>query len=142
MSGYWKFNSSLLAEDGFRNQLELMIKRELTGVIIGNRWWGNLKDSIRSFAADYSRRLKLDMVAWQRSIKDKLDRAILAGDSGQVNIKAKLASLQVKEHQALVVRARLKRMSYEAMNMAHELRTYHQCHITRWATSNYKRSHL
>ena len=87
MSGYWKFNSSLLAEYDFRNQLELMIKRELTGTIIGNWWWGNLKDSIRSFAADYSRRLKLDIVA------------VLAGDSGQVNItKAELASLQVKEH--------------------------------------------
>ena len=68
MSGYWKFNSSLLAEDDFRNQLELMIKRELTGAMMGNRWWGNLKDSIRSFAADYSRRLKLDTVAEQRSI--------------------------------------------------------------------------
>ena len=122
MSGYWKFNSSLLAEDDFRNQLELMIKRELTGALIGNRWWGNLKDSIRSFAADYSRRLKLDMVAEQRSIKDKLDRAVLAGDCGQVNIaKDNLASLQVKEHQALVVRARLK-MSCEATNMAQELR--------------------
>ena len=38
MSGYWKFNSSLLAEDDFLNQLELMIKRELTGAIMGNRW--------------------------------------------------------------------------------------------------------
>ena len=38
MPGYWKFNSSLLAEDDFRNQLELTIKRELTGAIIGNRW--------------------------------------------------------------------------------------------------------
>ena len=74
---------------------------------------GNLKDSIRSFAADYSRRLKLDMVA------------VLAGDSGQVNIaKAELASLQVKEHQTLVVRARLKRMSCEATNMAQELRAW------------------
>ena len=100
-----------------------MIKRELTGAIIGNRWWGNLKDSIRSFAADYSRRLKLDMVAEQRSIKDKLDRAVLAGDSGQINIaKAEQASLQVKENQALVIRARLKRMSCEATNMAQELR--------------------
>ena len=36
MSGYWKFNSSLLAEADFRNQLELMIKRELTGAIMGN----------------------------------------------------------------------------------------------------------
>ena len=44
------------------------------------------------------------------------------GDSGQVNIaKAELASLQVMEHQALVVRPRLKRMSCEAMNMAQEL---------------------
>ena len=43
MSGYWKFNSSLLAEDDFRNQLELMIKRELTGAIMGNRWWANLR---------------------------------------------------------------------------------------------------
>ena len=98
MSGYWKFNSSLLADDDFRNQLELIIKRELTGAIFGNRF------SLRSFAADYSRRLKLDMVAEQRLIKDKLNRAVLAGDSGQVNVaKAELASLQVKEHQALVV---------------------------------------
>ena len=45
MSGYWKFNSFLLGEDDFRNQLELMLKRELSGAI-GSRWWGNLKDSI------------------------------------------------------------------------------------------------
>ena len=123
MSGYWKFNSSRLAEDDFRNQLELMIKQELAGAIIGNRWWGNLKDSIRSFAADYRRRLKLGMLAEQRSIKDKPDRAILAGDSRQVKIaKAELVSLHVKEHQALVVWARLKRMSCEATNMAQELR--------------------
>ena len=123
MSSYWKFNSFLLAEDDSRNQLELMIKRELTGAITANRWWDNLKDSIRSFAADYSKGLKLDMVAEQRSIKDKLDMADLVGDSGQVNIaKAKLASLQVKEHQALVVRARLERMSCEATNIAPKLR--------------------
>ena len=100
-----------------------MIKRELTGAIMGNRWWANLKDSIRSFAADYGRRLKSARVAEQRVIKDKLDRAVLAGDSGLVNVaKAELASLQIKEYQALVVRARLKRMSCEATNMAQELR--------------------
>ena len=100
-----------------------MLQRDLLGAIIGNRWWGNLKDSIRSFAADYSRRLKLDMVAEQRLINAKLDKVVLVGDSGQVNVaKTKLASLQVKEHQALVVRARLKRMSCEATNMALELR--------------------
>ena len=133
MSGYWKFNSSLLAEDDFQNQLELMIKWELTGAIFRNRWWGNLKDSIRSFAADYSRRLKLNMVAEQRLIKDKLDRAVLAEDSGQVNIaKAELASLQVKEHQALVVRARLKRMPCEATNMAQELQAEELRYVADW----------
>ncbi len=75
-------------------RFELMIKRELMGAIMGNRWWGNFKDSIRSFAADYGRRLKSARVAEQRSIKDKLNRAVLAGDSGQVNVaKAELASL-------------------------------------------------
>ena len=48
----------------------------------------------------------------------------MAGDSGQVNVaKAELASLQMKEYQALVVRARLKRISCEATNMAQELQT-------------------
>ena len=106
MSGYW--NSSLLDEDDFRNQQELMIKRELSGTIIGNNWWSNLKDSIRSFAADYSRRVKIDMVAEQDLIKAKPDRVVLAGDSRQV-----------KEHQSLVVRARLKRMSREAEELRH-----------------------
>ena len=93
MFGYWKFNSSFLAEDDFWNPLELMIKRELTGAIMGNRWWANLKASIKSFAADYGRRLKSGIVAEQRAIKDKLDRAVLVGDSGQVNVaKAELAS--------------------------------------------------
>ena len=130
MSGHWKFNCFLLAEDDFRNQLELMIKQELTGPMMGNRWWTNLKHSIRSFAADYGRRLKSAMVAEQRSIKDKLDRVVLAGDSGQVNVaKAELTSLQIKKYQALVVRARLKRMSCEATNMAQELRDEELRHI-------------
>ena len=104
----------------------------MSGAIIGNSWWGNLKDSIRSFAADYSRRLKLDMVAEQGLLKAKLDRAVL-GDSGDVSIaKVELASLQIKKHQALVVRARLKRMSSEAMNMAQELQAEELRHSTDW----------
>ena len=56
---------------------------------------------------------------------------MLAGDSGQVNVaKAELASLQIKEYQALVVRARLKRMSCEATNMAQELRAEELRHAT------------
>ena len=62
MSNYWKFNSSLLDEKDFRNQLELILKWELLVDICGNSCWANNKDNFRTFAADYSRRLKLDMV--------------------------------------------------------------------------------
>ena len=61
--GYWKFNSFVLGEDDLRNQLEIILKRELSGAVFGNIWWGNLKDSIRSFAANYSRRLNLATLA-------------------------------------------------------------------------------
>ena len=81
----------------------------------------NLKDNIRSFAADYSRRFNLDKVAVQRLIEAELERAVKAEDSGAISIvKAGLATLQLK-YQALAVRARLK-MSCEATNMDQELR--------------------
>ena len=37
MSGFSKFNSSLLDEKDFGDQLELMLNRELMGAIIGNK---------------------------------------------------------------------------------------------------------
>ena len=99
-----------------------MLKQELPRAIIENCWWGKLKDRIRYFAADYSRRLKLDMVAEQRVVESKLDWVVWAGDCREVRIaKAELASSQSKMYQALVVKARLKRMSCEATNMAQEL---------------------
>jgi len=122
-SGYWKLNASLLEDKEFISQLELTVKRELTGAVIGNRWWGRLKDRIRSFATDYSRRLKLDKLAEQRLLEDRIDRAVREGDSIATNIaRAELALSNNKKYQAQVVRARLKRMSCEAANMARELR--------------------
>ena len=59
MSAYWKFNSSLSDEKDFQDQLEIMVKRELTDAIIRNGLWAKLKDRIKSFPADYSRRLTL-----------------------------------------------------------------------------------
>ena len=44
MSGYWKFNSSLF--------LEIILKWELTGAIIGNSRLAKLTSKIRSFAVD------------------------------------------------------------------------------------------
>ena len=71
------------------------------------------------------------MVAEQRRLKTKLDRVVLARDSRDVNIaKAELTSLQIKEHQTLVVRARLKRMSCKVTNIAQELRAEELRHVT------------
>ena len=123
MSGYWKLNASLLEDKNFQNQLELIFKRELTGAIIGNSWWAKFKDRIRSFAADFGRRLKLDSLAEQRLLETRIDKAVLAGNSLETNrAKAELATTHNKRYQAQVVRARLKRMSCEAANMAQELR--------------------
>ena len=123
MSGYWKFNASLLEDKNFQDRLAILIQRELTGAILGNHFWSHLKDSIRSFAADYSRRLTIDRLTAQKTLQSKIDRAVLAGDSIATNIaKAELAATNNNRYQALVVRARLKRMSGEATTMAQELR--------------------
>ena len=45
MSSYWEFNTSLLDEKVFLDQLELMLKQELTGVIIGNSWWATIVEN-------------------------------------------------------------------------------------------------
>lgn len=123
MTGYWKFNTSLLDVKGFRDQLLATIQRELTGSVLGNRWWGHLKSVIRSFAADYSRRLNRDRLTAQTAAESRLEVAIQSGDSVQVAVaRAELASSLIKKDQALVVSARLKKMSAEATNMATELR--------------------
>lgn len=91
---------------------------------MGNAWWDKLKSKIRTFAADYSRRLNLDRLAAQTALDQKVDRAVKSRDSGDIALaKTDMASLLIKKDQALVVRARLKRMSSEASNMAAELRS-------------------
>lgn len=48
MSAYWKFNTYLLDIKYFQDQLNL--KQELTGTIVGNKCWDNIKSRITSFA--------------------------------------------------------------------------------------------
>lgn len=54
MAGYWKFNMSFLNVKDFRDQLLLIIQQELACSVFGDKLWVHLKDSIRSFTADYS----------------------------------------------------------------------------------------
>ena len=95
----------------------------MTEAIIGNKWWGTLKDRIKSFVANYSRRLNLDKIAEQSLIEANLDKVVRVEDGGATNIaKAELTSLQIKKYKALVVKFKIKRMSCEATNIAQELR--------------------
>ena len=122
MTGYWKLNAALLAEKNFQDQLTLIIKKELTGSVMGNKWWMNLKDKIRLFATDYSKRLNRERKAAQATMERRVNEAVTSGNAEETAIaRAELASLLIKEDQGLVVRARLKKMSPEATNMATEL---------------------
>lgn len=95
--------------------------------MVRNKWWNYFKSRIRSFTADYSRRHNLDKLACE-------ERVVKLGDSylpvQQPDIlylhlldltRAKLAPLLIKKYQAMVVRARLKRIPSEATNMSAEL---------------------
>ena len=43
MSGYWKFNASLLDEKDFQDQLELMLRQELRGTFLEKVGWLKLR---------------------------------------------------------------------------------------------------
>lgn len=93
----------------YRDGLLLTLQRELMGAVIGNKWWANLKDAIRSFSANFSKRLHQESRAGKATLETSLDRAVEEGDSVNANIiKTQLTSLTEKEHQA--IRARLKGM--------------------------------
>ena len=76
LAGYWKFITSLLEIQDFRDRLESLIKPKLarirtwrrrektlflvTAPVTRNRWWISLKHRIRDFATKYGRQLNLD----------------------------------------------------------------------------------
>ena len=76
LSGYWKFNTSLLEIRDFRDRLESLIKRALMRAVTGNRGWFSLKYKIRDFATKYGRQLNLDRAKEAKSIEDRLSRAV------------------------------------------------------------------
>ena len=79
MATYWKLNSSLLELEDFRKKLGELVQRELVGAVTGNKWWISLKHKIRTFAVKYSQQLALDKATAEKSIEDKLHRAVAGG---------------------------------------------------------------
>lgn len=57
------------------------MQRELMSSVFGNKWWGHLIDSIRSFAADYSTRLNIDRLLAQKALELRGEGAVNSGDS-------------------------------------------------------------
>ena len=116
LAGYWKFNTSLLEIRDFRDRLESLIQRALVGAVTGNRWWGSLKHRIRDFATKYGRQLNLDRTKEAKSIDDRISRAVVGGDSLNVELaKGDLERESSERYKGYVVRSRLKRVLNEAV---------------------------
>ena len=117
LAGYWKFNTSLLEMQDFRERLESLNKRVLVGAVTGNRWWFSLKHRIRDFATKYGRQLNLDRTKDAKSIEDQLSRAV-AGGGDSLTIELGRGDLERKtseRYKGFVVRSRLKRVLNEAV---------------------------
>lgn len=82
----------------------------------GYQWWAHFKNTIRFSAAASSKQLNQDRLAKQTA-QESIERAIKLGDSREIaSARVELASLLIKKDEALVVRARLKRIYSKATN--------------------------
>ena len=116
LAGYWKFNTSLLEIQDFRDQLESLIERVLVGAVTGNRWWVSLKHRIRDFTTKNGRQLSLDRTKEAKSIDDRPSRAVVGGDSLTVELARRDLERETSErYKGFVVRSRLKRVLKEAV---------------------------
>ena len=79
LTGYWKFNTSLLEIPDLQDRLESLIQRALLGAAVKNGWWDSLKYSIRDFAFKYSHQLRLDRAMKARALENRLFREMEAG---------------------------------------------------------------
>ena len=77
LASYWKFHTSLLEMQDFRDWLESLVQWAL----VENKKWGSLKHRIRDFAIKYSRQLNLDRTKMAKSLEDKLSHVVEVEDS-------------------------------------------------------------
>lgn len=87
----------------------LNFKMELTGAVVWNKWYDNLKSRIWSSAASYRSRRKLERLTTQKAYGVRADMAVKSVDVGEVvTAKAEMISLYNRKNHSLLVRARLK----------------------------------
>lgn len=80
----------------FQNQLLLI------GSVFGN------KDTIKSFAPNYSKQLNLNITVTQKVLEFRIKDTVKLGDSDKLAI-AKVKLVPLLKHQAHIIRARLKK---------------------------------
>ena len=136
LANYWKFNSSILESPDFCKKLEGFIQRALVGAVTGNKWWVSLKCRIRTFTIKYCQQLALDKAKMRKSLENRISRAAVGGDSLDVGLaRSDLQRLNSERYEGQVVRARLNRVSNEAVNVDAEMR---QEEIRRFPERNIK----
>lgn len=78
ITGHWKFNLSLLDREDFRLKLTRLVQHKLVGVVVGNKWWENLKDSIWFLNTQYSQVLDTDKTKNVKTLNDSQDWLVVA----------------------------------------------------------------
>ena len=136
LASYWKCNSSVLESADFCKKLEGFIQRALVGAVTGSRWWVSLKCRIRTFVIKYCQQLNLDKAKARKSLEDRVSRSAVGGDSLDVaQARNELRRLNSERYEGQVVRARLNRVSNEAVNVDAAMR---QEEIRRFPERNIK----
>ena len=123
MTGHWKLNISLLERRDFRDRLEGLIRRELVGAVVGNKWWASLKFRIKSFAVKYSQRLAKIKARTAKTLELNVSQTVAGGDPLMIELARKdLEHANTERYQGQIVRHRLGKVTNEAVNMGRTLR--------------------
>ncbi len=112
--GYWKLNASFPARKVYRDRISELVKRQLTGAIVNNRWWANLKWAIRVESIKFSKELAVENNRLEGELVSKLEEAIRTGIATDV-LAARMAldHFFAAKHQGCVVRAKARALKCE-----------------------------
>ena len=117
--GYWKLKASFPARKDFRDRVSALVKRELTGAIINNRWWLSLKRKIKTLATSFSREIAIENSRVEDELVSRLEETHRGAIANDV-LAARMALdhfFDVK-HEGCVVRARVRALKHEGTKAA------------------------
>lgn len=102
--GYWKLNKFILFCDTFRNLIKVLVQRTLTGKVLNNCWWLNLKRAIRHDSIGFCKQLSLVKIRMNH-----LEEALRLCSAYQIFVVMLAPDRHLKEkHECCIVRTKEK----------------------------------